>query len=156
VPVFLKTSLQQYSYHCRHDSTPTRLENAPVKIDAVDHLVLTVKDIEASCAFYSEALGMKVVTFGEGRKALAFGSQKINLHQQGKEFEPKAHRPTPGSGDICLITSIALPEVMAHLEACGVALIDGPVKRTGAVGTLLSVYFRDPDLNLIEVSNYIV
>ena len=98
---------------------------------------------------------MKVVTFGEGRKALAFGSQKINLHQQGKEFEPKAHRPVPGSGDFCLITSVALPEVIAHLEACGVQLLDGPVKRTGAVGTLLSVYFRDPDLNLIEVSNYI-
>ena len=127
-----------------------------MKIDAVDHLVLTVKDIEATCAFYSKALGMQVVTFGAGRKALAFGSQKINLHQQGKEFEPKAHRPTPGSGDLCLITSVALLEVIAHLEVCGVSLIDGPVKRTGAVGTLLSVYFRDPDLNLIEVSNYVV
>ncbi len=127
-----------------------------MKIDAVDHVVLTVKDIEATCAFYGKALGMKVVTFGAGRKALAFGSQKINLHQQGKEFEPKAHRPTPGSGDLCLITSVALPEVIAHLEACGVDLIEGPVKRSGAVGTLLSVYFRDPDLNLIEVSNYVV
>jgi catechol 2,3-dioxygenase-like lactoylglutathione lyase family enzyme len=126
-----------------------------MKIDAVDHLVLTVKDIEATCAFYSKALGMQVVTFGEGRKALAFGSQKINLHQQGMEFEPKAHSPTPGSGDLCLITSVALPQVIAHLETCGVNLIDGPVKRTGAVGTLLSVYFRDPDLNLIEVSNYL-
>ena len=126
-----------------------------MKIDAVDHLVLTVKDIDATCAFYGNALGMQVVVFGGGRTALAFGSQKINLHQQGKEFEPKAHRPTPGSGDLCLITSVALPEVIAHLEACGVDLIDGPVKRTGAVGTLLSVYFRDPDLNLIEVSNYV-
>src|SRR5260221_13817837 len=126
-----------------------------MKIDSVDHIVFTVKDIEAACAFYSKALGMSVVTFGEGRKALAFGSQKINLHQQGKEFEPKAHRPTPGSGDFCLITSVALPEVIAHLEACGVDLIDGPVRRTGAVGTLLSVYFGDPDLNLIEVSNYV-
>lgn len=126
-----------------------------MKIDAVDHLVLTVKDIEATCAFYGEALGMNVVTFGEGRKALAFGSQKINLHQQGNEFKPKAYRPTPGSGDICLITSVALSEVVAHLKACDIAVIDGPVKRTGAVGTLLSVYFRDPDLNLIEVSNYI-
>ena len=127
-----------------------------MKIDAVDHVVLTVKDIDATCAFYGKALGMKVVTFGAGRKALAFGSQKINLHQQGKEFEPKAHRPTPGSGDLCLITSVALPEVIAHLEVCGVDLIEGPVKRSGAVGTLLSVYFRDPDLNLIEVSNYVV
>ena len=126
-----------------------------MKIDALDHLVLTVKDIEATCEFYSKALGMKVITFGEGRKALAFGSQKINLHQQGKEFDPKAHRPTPGSGDICLITSVALADVVAHLKACDVEVIDGPVKRTGAVGTLLSVYFRDPDLNLLEVSNYI-
>jgi len=126
-----------------------------MNIDSVDHLVLTVKDIDATCAFYGKALGMNVVTFGEGRKALAFGSQKINLHQQGHEFEPKAYRPTPGSGDLCLITSVALPDVIAHLDACGVHLIDGPVKRTGAVGTLLSVYFRDPDLNLIEVSNYV-
>ncbi len=125
-----------------------------MKIDSVDHLVLTVKDIEATCAFYGKALGMEVVTFAEGRKALAFGSQKINLHQQGNEFEPKADRPTPGSGDICLITSVALAEVIAHLNACKVEIIDGPVKRTGAVGTLMSVYFRDPDLNLIEVSNY--
>jgi catechol 2,3-dioxygenase-like lactoylglutathione lyase family enzyme len=125
-----------------------------MKIDSIDHIVLTVKDIEATCAFYGKALGMQVVTFGEGRKALTFGSQKINLHQQGKEFEPKAHRPTPGSGDICLITSVALAEVIAHLNACRVEIIDGPVERTGAVGALLSVYFRDPDLNLIEVSNY--
>lgn len=126
-----------------------------MKIDAVDHLVLTVRDIDATCAFYSKALGMEVVTFGEGRKALAFGTQKINLHQQGREFEPKAHRPTPGSGDICLVTSLAIGQVQAHLAALGVEIIDGPVKRTGAVGTLLSIYFRDPDLNLIEVSNYI-
>ena len=125
-----------------------------MKIDSIDHLVLTVKSIEATCEFYAKALGMQVVTFGEGRKALAFGSQKINLHQQGQEFEPKADRPTPGSGDICLITSIPLAEVIAHLNACRVEIIDGPVKRTGAIGTLLSVYFRDPDLNLIEVSNY--
>jgi catechol 2,3-dioxygenase-like lactoylglutathione lyase family enzyme len=126
-----------------------------MKIDSLDHFVLTVKDIAATCDFYSKALGMQVVTFGEGRKALAFGSQKINLHQQGKEFDPKAHRPTPGSGDICLITSVVLADVVAHLKACDVEVIDGPVKRTGAVGTLLSVYFRDPDLNLLEVSNYI-
>ena len=126
-----------------------------MKIDSLDHFVLTVKDIAATCDFYSKALGMQVVTFGEGRKALAFGSQKINLHEQGKEFDPKAHSPMPGSGDICLITSLALPEVIAHLNACKVEIIDGPVKRTGAVGVLLSVYFRDPDLNLIEVSNYI-
>lgn len=126
-----------------------------MKIDSLDHFVLTVKDIAATCDFYSKALGMQVVTFGGGRKALTFGSQKINLHEQGKEFDPKAHSPMPGSGDICLITSLALPEVIAHLNACKIEIIDGPVKRTGAVGVLLSIYFRDPDLNLIEVSNYI-
>ncbi len=126
-----------------------------MKIDSLDHFVLTVKDIAATCDFYSKALGMQVVTFGGGRKALTFGSQKINLHEQGKEFDPKAHSPMPGSGDICLITSLALPEVIAHLNTCKVEIIDGPVKRTGAVGVLLSIYFRDPDLNLIEVSNYI-
>ncbi|MEO8158963.1 MAG: VOC family protein [Betaproteobacteria bacterium] len=126
-----------------------------MKIDALDHLVLTVADIEATCRFYTSVLGMQVITFGEGRKALAFGVQKINLHQQGREFEPKAQHPTPGSGDLCLITSVALSEVIAHLRACGVAILDGPVRRTGAAGVLLSVYFRDPDLNLIEVSNYL-
>ena len=126
-----------------------------MKIDSLDHFVLTVKDIAATCDFYSKALGMQVVTFGEDRKALTFGSQKINLHEQGKEFEPKAHCPMPGSADFCLITSVGLPAVIAHLNACGVEFLDGPVKRTGAVGTLLSVYFRDPDLNLIEVSNYV-
>lgn len=126
-----------------------------MKIDSIDHLVLTVADIEATCRFYTSVLGMQVVTFGEGRTALAFGTQKINLHQQGREFEPKAQHPTPGSGDLCLITLVALSEVITHLQACGVAILDGPVRRTGAVGILLSVYFRDPDLNLIEVSNYL-
>jgi catechol 2,3-dioxygenase-like lactoylglutathione lyase family enzyme len=126
-----------------------------VKIDRLDHLVLTVKDIDASCAFYAAALGMDVVTFGSGRKALAFGVQKINLHQSGKEFEPKADKPTTGSADLCFITSTPLAEVAAHLAACGVAVIEGPVQRTGATGPIMSVYFRDPDMNLIEVSNYI-
>jgi len=126
-----------------------------MKIDAIDHVVLTVKDIEATCAFYTRALGMTAVTFAPGRKALAFGSQKFNLHQQGKEFEPKALNPTPGSADLCLITALEMTKVISHLQACGVDLLEGPVKRTGAVGTLLSVYFRDPDQNLIEVSNYI-
>ena len=126
-----------------------------MKIDSLDHFVLTVKDIASTCDFYSKVLGMQVVTFGEGRKALKFGSQKINLHEQGMEFEPKAQSPIPGSGDICLITAHALADVIAHLSACKIAIIEGPVKRTGAVGTLLSVYIRDPDLNLIEISNYI-
>lgn len=126
-----------------------------MKIDGLDHLVLTVSSIEASCDFYARVLGMGVVTFAGGRKALSFGSQKINLHQQGKEFEPKAHRPTPGSADLCFITSVPLPEVLRHLIACGVVVTEGPVQRTGATGAILSVYFRDPDLNLIEVSNYL-
>ncbi len=124
-----------------------------MKIDRIDHFVLTVRDPEATCAFYSRALGMHPVTFAGGRKALAFGNQKINLHRAGREFEPKAERPVPGSADFCLITSVPLAEVMAHLESCGVAIIEGPVDRTGATGPLRSVYFRDPDLNLVEVSN---
>jgi catechol 2,3-dioxygenase-like lactoylglutathione lyase family enzyme len=124
-----------------------------VKIDSLDHLVLTVKDIDASASFYARALGMEVQTFGDGRRALAFGSQKINLHQHGKEFEPKAQRPTPGSADLCFLTSVALVDVLIHLTQRGVTVIEGPVKRTGATGPILSLYFRDPDLNLIEVSN---
>jgi catechol 2,3-dioxygenase-like lactoylglutathione lyase family enzyme len=124
-----------------------------MKIDSLDHLVLTVKDIDASCAFYSRVLGMEVTSFGARRKALAFGLQKINLHQAGREFEPKAQQPTPGSADLCFLTSVPLAEVQRHLAACDVALTEGPVQRTGAQGPILSVYFRDPDLNLIEVSN---
>lgn len=124
-----------------------------MEIDSLDHLVLTVSSLEASCDFYALVLGMEVVTFAGGRKALSFGSQKINLHQQGQEFEPKAHRPVPGSADLCFITSVPLPEVMRHLKACAVVVTEGPVQRTGATGPILSVYFRDPDLNLIEVSN---
>ena len=100
-------------------------------------------------------LGMETLTFGEDRKALAFGAQKINLHEHGKEFEPKAHRPTPGSADLCFITTTPLADVMEHLHRGEVEIIEGPVKRTGAVGEILSVYFRDPDRNLIEVSNYV-
>jgi catechol 2,3-dioxygenase-like lactoylglutathione lyase family enzyme len=122
-------------------------------IDSLDHLVLTVADIEASCAFYRRVLGMEVVTFGAGRKALAFGTQKINLHQAGAEFEPKALRPTPGSADLCFLTTVPLPQVQQHLAACGVAVSEGPVQRTGAQGPILSVYIRDPDQNLIEISN---
>jgi catechol 2,3-dioxygenase-like lactoylglutathione lyase family enzyme len=124
-----------------------------MEIDHLDHLVLTVADIEVTSAFYERVLGMVVVTFGEGRKALTFAQQKINLHQAGKEFEPKALRPTPGSADLCFITSVPLADAMAHLRANDIIIIEGPVHRTGAMGTLLSVYFRDPDGNLIEVSN---
>jgi catechol 2,3-dioxygenase-like lactoylglutathione lyase family enzyme len=96
---------------------------------------------------------MDVNIFGGGRKALSFGAQKINLHQHKSEFEPKAQRPTPGSADLCFITSVPIPEVVSHLSSCNVDVIEGPVQRTGATGPILSVYFRDPDMNLIEVSN---
>ena len=125
-----------------------------MRIDRLDHLVLTVRDIAASCDFYSRVLGMEVVTFGNGRKALAFGGQKINLHEAGKEFEPKAARPTPGSADWCFITREPLASVMAHLDSHNVTITDGPVPRTGAAGAIISVYLRDPDGNLIEISNY--
>ena len=124
-----------------------------MKIDSLDHLVLTVEDIEATAAFYSRVLGMDIITFGGGRKALAFGAQKINLHQHGKEFEPKAQQPTPGSADLCFITSVPLPEVISNLASCHVVVMEGPVRRTGATGPILSVYFRDRDMNLIEVAN---
>ena len=126
-----------------------------MKISRIDHIVLTVKSIDVTTEFYERALGMEVVTFGEGRKALSFGEQKFNLHEAGKEFEPKANKPTPGSIDICLITETAINEVIDELRLAGVSLIEGPVRRTGASGSIMSIYFRDPDLNLIEVSNYI-
>ena len=128
--------------------------DASVKIDHIDHLVMTVENIGTTGEFYSRVLGMKLVTFGAGRVALAFGTQKINLHQPGREFEPKAKHPTPGSLDICLIAEVPLAEVIAHLAACGVPIIEGPTTRTGATGPIRSVYFRDPDANLIEVSTY--
>lgn len=126
-----------------------------IRIERLDHLVLTVADIETTCAFYSRVLGMQVVTFGAGRKALQFGQQKINLHEVGKEFEPKAARPTPGSADLCFISAAPLNDVIAHLEVCDVRIVDGPVQRTGAMGAIESVYFRDPDDNLIEISRYL-
>ncbi len=125
-----------------------------MQIENLDHLVLTVQDISITCAFYAQALGMQVVTFGDKRKALQFGKQKINLHQVGKEFEPKALRPTPGSADLCFITRTPLEQVVEQLHAKNVDIVEGPVQRTGAVGTLDSVYIRDPDGNLIEISNY--
>jgi catechol 2,3-dioxygenase-like lactoylglutathione lyase family enzyme len=126
-----------------------------MQIERLDHLVLTVGDIAATCRFYERVLGMAVVTFGTARTALQFGQQKINLHQQGYEFEPKARHPTPGSADLCFITTTPLAEVIAHLAACGVPVEEGPVRRTGARGPIESVYFRDPDANLIELANYL-
>lgn len=124
-----------------------------LQIDRIGHLVLIVQDIEASCAFYTRVLGMERVTFGEGRTALAFGQQKINLHQAGHEFEPKAARPAPGSADLCFITRAPLARVMKHLSGLGVPIEEGPVPRTGALRPITSVYIRDPDGNLIEIAN---
>ncbi|CTP84994.1 virulence protein [Xanthomonas translucens pv. arrhenatheri] len=124
-----------------------------MQIEHLDHLVLTVADIDASCAFYARVLGMQVQRFGEGRTALAFGRQKLNLHAAGCAFEPKARAPTPGSGDLCFITATPLAQVRRELQEAAVAIEDGPVQRTGATGPMLSLYFRDPDGNLIEVSN---
>jgi catechol 2,3-dioxygenase-like lactoylglutathione lyase family enzyme len=125
-----------------------------IALDRLDHLVLTVRDLEVTCAFYETVLGMWRESFGAGRVALHFGRQKINLHQAGREFEPKALSPTPGSADLCFIAETPVKDVIAHLTACGVAVEEGPVARTGAQGPITSVYFRDPDANLIEVSNY--
>ncbi|NQW09312.1 MAG: VOC family protein [Alphaproteobacteria bacterium] len=122
-------------------------------IDGLDHLVLTVRDLDATVAFYTGWLGMAVVTFRGGRKALAFGEQKINLHVAGQEFEPKADRPVPGSGDLCFLTATPVVDVMARAETLGIAIIEGPAEKAGALGPIRSVYARDPDGNLIEVSN---
>jgi catechol 2,3-dioxygenase-like lactoylglutathione lyase family enzyme len=127
-----------------------------MKIDALDHLVLTVQHIEATCAFYQQVLGMQVIHFGSGRTALQFGEQKLNLHEAGKEFEPKAFRPTPGSADLCFLTSLPLEQVISHIQACGVTIVEGPVNRTGAMGPLRSLYIRDPDGNLLEIANSLV
>ena len=126
-----------------------------MNISHIDHIVLTVRDINATIDFYRAVLGMDVETFGEGRTALKFGAQKINLHEYGNEFEPKAESPTPGSVDLCFITDTAISEAMQLVRDQGILIIDGPVKKTGAQGPIESFYFRDPDLNLIEVSNYL-
>jgi catechol 2,3-dioxygenase-like lactoylglutathione lyase family enzyme len=123
-------------------------------IDHLDHLVLTVADIGATIDFYTNALRMQAVTF-DGRRALRFGRQKMNLHQRGHEFSPKAAHPTPGSADLCFITKEPLEVVIRHLADLAIPIEEGPVERTGAVGKLLSVYLRDPDNNLIEISNYV-
>jgi catechol 2,3-dioxygenase-like lactoylglutathione lyase family enzyme len=126
---------------------------AALHVRGIDHVVLTVRDVDRTIAFYERALGMRAVTFAEGRRALAFGEQKLNLHQAGREFEPRAADPRPGAIDICFITDVPVDEVVAHLESLGVAIEAGPVAKTGARSPLRSVYFRDPDGNLIEVAN---
>ncbi|RQO29811.1 VOC family virulence protein [Taibaiella sp. KBW10] len=127
-----------------------------MEIDHLDHLVLTVADIARTVAFYEQVLGMEVITFGAGRKALKFGNQKINLHQKGRELDPKAAHPAPGTADMCFITRTPVALVLAELNALNIDILEGGiVSRTGAQGPILSVYFRDPDLNLIELSNYV-
>ena len=123
-------------------------------IAQIDHIVLTVRDIEATCAFYTRVLGMRVERFGAGRTALHFGTQKINLQPAGGESTLVARVPTPGSADVCFVTTTPPDAVLAHLRACGVEVEAGPVQRAGAVGLMDSVYFRDPDGNLVEVSRY--
>ncbi|MFH7024626.1 MAG: VOC family protein [Heteroscytonema crispum UTEX LB 1556] len=125
-----------------------------MKVDRIDHLVLTVRNINITCEFYCHVLGMQLVTFSDRRKALLFGQQKINLHEVGKEFEPKALHPTPGTADICFITNTPLKQVQEYITSCGIDIVEGPVTRTGATGAIESIYLRDPDGNLIELSNY--
>jgi len=124
-------------------------------IDHLDHLVLTCIDEAATRHFYTEVLGMQLETFGDGRSAFRFGNQKINLHVCGKEFEPKAHLPVPGALDLCFIAAIPLTDVIAHLDRFDWPIIEGPVERTGATQKIRSVYIRDPDLNLIEISELV-
>ncbi|RFM32650.1 VOC family protein [Chitinophaga silvisoli] len=128
-----------------------------MEINRLDHLVLTVKDVAHTCNFYRDVLGMEVVTFGNNRKALLFGHQKINLHEKGHEIDPKAASPTCGSGDLCFIANTPVEQVLEELQAKNIAVLEGGiVERTGATGKIRSVYFRDPDNNLLEVSNYIL
>jgi catechol 2,3-dioxygenase-like lactoylglutathione lyase family enzyme len=129
-------------------------------IDHLDHVVLTAAHEAACIDFYTRVLGMQLESFVGGtppveRKAFKFGNQKINLHVRGREFEPKAHTPTPGALDLCFIARVPLDAVVAKLRICGVPIVEGPVQRTGATGKILSVYVRDPDLNLIEISEYL-
>lgn len=124
-------------------------------ISTIDHLVITVDNIEASCTFYQNVLGFKVLTFEDGRKAVRVGDQKINLHEAGNELSPCARHPTPGSADLCFITPQPIEYFMAHLKKNEISIELGPVKRTGVRGPINSVYFRDPDQNLLEVSCYI-
>ncbi len=125
----------------------------PIQISHIDHLALTVKDIEVSCQFYTEVLGMRVVSFADNRKALVFGNQKINLHELGKEHEPKAKNPTSGAIDLCLISDTPLKVILNELERLNILVEVGPIIKTGATNPINSVYIRDPDNNLIEISN---
>ena len=125
-----------------------------MNVNRLDHLVLTVASIDVTVDFYTRVLGMEAITFGTGRTALRFGTSKINLHEAGQEFEPKALRPTPGSADMCLIVDDDIATVIAEVTGAGITVEEGPVDRTGATGPIVSCYLRDPDQNLIELSTY--
>lgn len=130
-----------------------------MEIEALDHIVLTVRDVRATCDFYARVLGLRISLHEDPTKTfhfaqMYFGTQKINLHQAGHEFEPKALLPTPGSGDLCFITTATPDEIVEHLRARNVAVVEGPVPRTGARGPMTSVYLRDPDQNLVEIAHY--
>lgn len=124
-------------------------------IDHLDHIVLTTSNEQACVHFYTKVLGMTLETFGENRKAFRFGNQKINLHVKGYEYEPKAHTPVPGALDLCFIASIPLEQVIEQLHVKQIPIVEGPVERTGTMGKIMSVYVRDPDLNLVEISELI-
>lgn len=139
------------SHVFRPPAAPQRIS---MQVRSIDHVVLTVKNIGETVLFYQSVLGMEKVVFGDGRAALAFGNQKLNLHEEGKEFEPKALNAVPGSADLCFITDIDPGQAIEHVKSFGIRIIEGPVTRSGAMGPMLSFYFRDPDMNLIEVSSY--
>jgi catechol 2,3-dioxygenase-like lactoylglutathione lyase family enzyme len=124
-------------------------------VDRLDHVVLTVRSIPVTVAFYERVLGMQARRCGEDRIALHFGHQKLNLHEVGRVVDPNVRHATPGSADLCFLTRVPLGDVLQHLAACGVRVIEGPARRTGADGPLDSVYFYDPDENLIEVANQV-
>ncbi len=126
-----------------------------MRINNIDHLVITVHNLDETVAFYTRVLGMEAVSFAEGRQALVFGAQKINLHKAGEEIRPHAQNAIPGSADLCFITETPMQQVMSHLAFCNVTILEGPVNRSGATGPLLSVYINDPDNNLIEISNLV-
>jgi catechol 2,3-dioxygenase-like lactoylglutathione lyase family enzyme len=126
----------------------------PIALDRIDHIVVTAWDVDRTLDFYQRVLGMTPITFAGGRRGLAFGNQKINLHQAGREYEPKALKPAPGTVDLCFIAQTPLAEVIEHIKSCSVTIVEGPVAKTGALGPMQSVYIRDPDGNLVEISNY--
>ena len=126
-----------------------------MKVSKLDHFIITANNLEKTIDFYSRILGMEQQTYSDGRKALIFGDQKINLHEAGKEFKPHAQNPLPGSADLCFITRTPMQQVISHLTTCNVSIIEGPLEKSGASGPLLSIYIRDPDNNLIEIANEI-